>query len=76
MNRVCSYLDHQLIPFKGDLVEYVDDEHIGRLGPFKKRRMYAFQSEWRVVCYDGPGGVREIRIGSIQEFRLSYQATS
>jgi hypothetical protein len=67
MERVSSHLDRLRIGFTADLVEYVDDNHNGQLGPFKKRRMFAHQSEWRVVCYDGPGGVREIRIGSIQD---------
>jgi len=67
IDRVASHLKHQRIAFKANLVEYVDDNQNGQLGPFKKRRMFAHQSEWRVGCYDGPGGVRKITIGSIQD---------
>ena len=31
---------------------------------------FAYQSEWRLVCYNGPGGPREIKIGSIQDISV------
>ena len=67
MSRTESILKSQRIIAKGDLVEYVDDCYTGKLGPFKKRRRFAYQSEWRFVCRDGPGGPREVRIGSIRD---------
>lgn len=53
-----------------NLVEYVDDKHTGDLGPFRKFRKFAYQSEWRLVCYNGPTGPREIRIGSIADISV------
>jgi hypothetical protein len=67
MERVETHLDRLRISWEADLVEYIDNNHTGRIGPFRKRKMFAYQSEWRVVCYDGPGGVREIKIGSIAD---------
>lgn len=65
IRRIESSLNSQGITFKANLVEYVEDEHTGKLGPFKKLRRFAYQSEWRLVCLDGPGEPRKIRIGSI-----------
>jgi hypothetical protein len=67
MTRIGSYLKTEKIEARGDLVEYVDDDHTGKLGPFKKLRKFAYQSEWRLVCMSGPGGPRNIRIGSIRD---------
>ncbi|HUU40507.1 MAG TPA: hypothetical protein VMW42_06190 [Desulfatiglandales bacterium] len=70
MRRVESSLKSQRIFANADLVEYLDDKYTGKLGPFKKLRRFAYQSEWRLVCYNGPGGPREIRIGSIQDISV------
>lgn len=70
MIRVSSYLKAEKIEAHGDLVEYVDDDHTGKLGPFKKLRKFAYQSEWRLVCPDGPGGPRKIQIGSISDISV------
>lgn len=67
MARVEKHLKAEKIEARGDLVEYVDDKHTGKLGPFKKLMKFAYQSEWRLVCYDGPGGPRKIQIGSISD---------
>lgn len=67
LRRIESSLNFQEIAFEANLVEYVDDEHTGKVGPFKKLRRFAYQSEWRLVCFDGPGGPRKIRIGSIRD---------
>ena len=33
------------------LVQYVDDDdYVGDVGPFRKLRAFAYQSEWRLVC--------------------------
>lgn len=50
-----------------DLVTYVDNDYQGEVGPFKKLKRFAYQSEWRLVCYDGPGGERRVIIGSISD---------
>ena len=35
-----------------------------------KLRRFAYQSECRLVCYDGPGGPREVRIGSLEDISI------
>jgi hypothetical protein len=73
--RVGSHLDHNAMKCEANLVEYVDDNHSGPLGPFRKRNRFAYQSEWRVVCYDGPGGIRRIEIGSIRDISFVVPCT-
>lgn len=71
IRRLESNLISQKINFEGaNLVEYVDDEYTGKIGPFKKISKFAYQSEWRLVCLDGPGGPRKIQIGSIQDISV------
>ncbi|TFG90779.1 MAG: hypothetical protein E4H16_01145 [Candidatus Atribacteria bacterium] len=70
MDRIASSLEHERIAPKAGFVEYVDNEYIGEMGPFKKLRTFSYQSEWRLVCYDGPGKPREIRIGSIRDISV------
>jgi len=70
MRRIESSLKSQGIRFEADLVEYVDDEHTGKVGPFRKFKKFSYQSKWRLVCYDGPGKPREIRIGSIRDISV------
>lgn len=67
IDRIASHLKSQSIKGRADLVEYVDDEHTGAVGPFRKLKRFAYQSEWRLVCYDGPGEARNISIGSIRD---------
>lgn len=67
MTRIEVTLKASEIEAKGDLVEYVDDDHTGKLGPFKKLRKFAYQSEWRLVCLGGSGAPRKIQIGSIRD---------
>lgn len=70
MHRIESILKSQRIIAKAALVEYVDDKHTGKLGPFRKLKKFAYQYEWRLVCYDGPGKPREVRIGSIRDISV------
>ena len=65
--RIESTVKSQGIIAKTDFVEYLDDSYKGELDPFKKLGKFAYQSEWRLVCLDGTGGPREIRIGSIRD---------
>ncbi len=67
IDRISSQLKLQNIRHKADLVEYVSDDYSGEVGPFKKLRRFAYQSEWRMVCYDGPGEERIFRIGDIKD---------
>ena len=70
MRRVQSALKNEKINYKADLAEYVDDNYIGELGPFKKLKRFAYQSEWRLVCSEGPSGPREILIGDIRDISV------
>jgi hypothetical protein len=70
MRRIESNLKSQRIIAQADLVEYVDDEHAGKIGPFRKFKKFSYQSEWRLVCLHGPGGPRKIHIGSIRDISV------
>ncbi|MFV1967548.1 MAG: hypothetical protein ACC628_19135 [Pirellulaceae bacterium] len=67
IDRIASQLKSKNITGKADLVEYVDENYKGDVGPFRKLTGFAYQSEWRLICYDGPGGPRKLRIGSIRD---------
>ena len=45
MRRIESILKSQRIIAKADLVEYLDDKYTGKLGPFRKLKRFAYQSE-------------------------------
>ena len=60
----------QKIVAKGNLVEYVNDEHTEKLGYFKKFNRFSYQHEWRLVCLEGSGEARKIRIGSIRDISV------
>ncbi len=70
MLRIESVLKSQRIKAQAGLVEYVDDCYRGELGPFRKLPKFAYQSEWRLVCLDGPGGPRAMRMGSIRDISV------
>ncbi len=70
LQRVASSLKTQGIKFKADLVDYVGPSNTGEVGPFTKFKPFSYQSEWRLVCPDGPGGPREIEIGSIRDISV------
>jgi len=70
IQRLGSILKSQMIVGDAELVEYVNDEHTGKLGPFRKFNSFSYQYEWRLVCYNGPGDAREIRIGSIRDISV------
>jgi len=70
IHRLASSLKSQMIVGDAELVEYVNDKYTGKLGPFKKFNKFSYQYEWRLVCYDGPGGPQKIRIGSIRDISV------
>lgn len=70
MLRIESAIKSQRVKAQAGLVEYVDDLYKGELGPFRKIGKFVYQSEWRLVCLDGPGGPRKIQIGSIQDISV------
>jgi len=71
INRLSVKLNTESFRPEANLVEYYDDTYIGKVGPFRKPDRLAYQSEWRLVCYDGPGKAREIRIGSIEDISIT-----
>lgn len=70
LDRISSCLERQGVRGEADLVKYVDNKHIGKVGPFRKLKFFAYQSEWRLVCYDGPGKARRVRIGGIKDISI------
>lgn len=70
IDRVAAQLRKERIDGGADLVQYVDDQYIGKVGPFRKLKRFAYQSEWRLVCYSGPGGPRTITLGSIRDISI------
>lgn len=70
MLRIESAIKAQGIKAHAGLVEYIDDCYKGKLGPFRKLKKFSYQSEWRLVCLDGPGGVRKVQIGSIRDISV------
>ncbi len=67
INRVHDSLQDMAILHHFDLMEYVPESYTGLLGSFKKFSTFAYQSEWRIVCFDGPGRPRCVEIGSIED---------
>lgn len=74
IRRLESSLKSQQIVADADLVEYVNDEHTGKLGPFRKFSRFSYQYEWRLVCYEGADEPRIIRIGSISDISVILPA--
>ena len=70
IDRISSQLKSHNIRHKANLVEYVSNKYVGEIGPFRKRKEFTYQSEWRVVCYNGPGKERIFRIGCIKGISL------
>ncbi|TFH06898.1 MAG: hypothetical protein E4H08_10350 [Candidatus Atribacteria bacterium] len=70
ISRVSDYLKHERIGGEADLVEYVDQEYEGTVGPLRKLVAFAYQSEWRLVCYGGDGGPRQLSLGSLEDISV------
>ena len=70
MRRIESAITSQKIKCNANIVKYVDNSYIGRVGPFRKLEIFTYQSEWRLVCYGGSGGPRKIRIESIRDISV------
>ena len=65
-------LTHQAIVDNGiqgsaGIVEYVDNDFAGEMGPFRKLRRFEYQSEWRMVTYGGMGTARNLELGSLSD---------
>jgi len=70
IDRIKKHLRQKHIEGKAQLVEYIDDDYTGEVGAFRKFKKFSYQSEWRLVCKDGPGGPRKLRIGSIKDISV------
>ncbi len=75
IERISSHLKSQKISHKANLVEYVCNNYTGKIGPFRKFINFAYQSEWRLVCCDGPGKERIFRIGSIKDICIVVKSS-
>jgi len=75
IEQVASTIESEQIRAEANLVEYVEDSYVGEAGPFKKLRCFAYQSEWRLVCYDGPRAARILRIGTIRDISVVMRSS-
>ena len=71
VDRIKKSLKDKGIRTKASSVEYVSDKHEGPVGPFRKREMFRWQSEWRFVTYDGPEEPRDFKIGSLRDIAVT-----
>jgi hypothetical protein len=67
MNRIVDKANMRL---KANLVEYVNKDYTGEIGLFKKFDSFAYQSEWRIACFEGEGVPTTISIGSIKDISI------
>ncbi len=67
IDRISSQLKSENVGHRAELVEYVVDDYIGDLGSFRKIKRFAYQSEWRLVCFGGIGKERIFRMGDIND---------
>lgn len=74
IDQIHAALLNSGIKHEANLVEYVSTDYDGELGPFRKTDTYSYQSEWRLVCYDGPGDELEVEIGSIKDISMLIES--
>ncbi len=74
MDKLRNSLKEKGINGSSNLVEYIDNNHTGEVGKFKKLEKFSYQSEWRMVCNNGEGRSRKITIGSIKEISLMVES--
>jgi len=74
IDTISSQLKSQNSRHRADLVKYVGDDYRGVFGPFRKLIKFAYQSEWRLVCYDGIGKERIFRIGDIKDICIVVES--
>ena len=67
IKRVGNALDKESIVWKANLVEYVDDDYTGKIGPFRKHERFRYQSEWRIVCMRGSEDPRKLYVGNLRD---------
>jgi hypothetical protein len=74
IDRAREALRRARISARAGLVTYVGESYSGELGPLRKRAPHAHQSEWRIVCYHGPGCGFSLEIGDITDITLVVQS--
>ena len=74
--KIKNTLEKRNINLKGHLVEYIDDEHIGEVGIFKKLNRFSYQSEWRLVTMQGIGQPTKWNIGSIKDISFIVESNN
>jgi len=67
IDRISSQLQSEKINHQANLVEYIGNDYVGEVGPFRKLNNFAYQSEWRLVCCEGIGKERTFSIGDIND---------
>lgn len=72
--RLTTKIKEKNIEVESGLVNYLDDRYSGKVGVFRKAKAFEYQSEWRLACFNGEGGVRTIKIGPIND--ISYLTKS
>ena len=70
MDKLKAELKDKNINGSSNLVEYIDNDHTGKVGPFKKLNRFSYQSEWRLLCKNGDGNPRKVIIGPINDISL------
>jgi hypothetical protein len=70
IGRVSKVVKALQIPATARLVEYVDVPGSARMGPFRKRWEFAYQSEWRLACRNPVAGPMNIAVGDIRDISV------
>jgi hypothetical protein len=75
LDKISIYLREHKITGKADLVEYLDNNHVGDVGPFKKLKKFSYQSEWRLMCKNGSGTPIKLKIGSLKNISILIESS-
>ncbi len=67
MDKIVTALQENKLKGSSNLVEYIDNDHVGEVGPFKKLNKFSYQSEWRLMCENCTSQPRTLKIGSIKD---------
>lgn len=74
LSRLSEKLKVEGIESRSGLVNYLSNRHSGAVGVFGKVMAFAYQSEWRLVCKNGPGKERTIAIGCLSDISEIFRA--
>ena len=71
LRRVKKYAEQNNIKITYKLVNYVNrDEYNGPMGPFRKFSYFSYQSEFRIVVYNGNNSPLSLRVGSLSDISI------